>query len=74
MGIMYEISSAIAVSENTAFAATGEAKSSKPGRMLIKVVSQMARSGVWVHLETWPKYPLSGKPAWGFRVRFVSNL
>jgi hypothetical protein len=22
-------------------------------------------------LETWPKYPLSGKPAWGFRV-FVS--
>lgn len=55
MGIMYEISRAIAVSENMAFAATGEAKSSKPGRMLSKVVSQMARRGVWVHLDTWPK-------------------
>lgn len=52
MGTIYERSSAIAVSENMAFAATGEAKSSKPGRMLKRVVSQMARRGVWVHLET----------------------
>ena len=52
MGTIYERSSAIAVSENIAFAATGEAKSSKPGRMLKRVVSQMARRGVWVHLET----------------------
>ena len=55
MGIMYEISSATAVSENMAFAATGEAKSSKPGRMLRRVVREMARRGVWVDLETWPK-------------------
>ena len=52
MGTIYERSSAIAVSENMAFAATGEAKSSKPGRMLKRVASQMARRGVWVHLET----------------------
>jgi len=42
----------MAVSEKIALAATGDAKSSRPGRMLKIVVSQMARSGVWVHLET----------------------
>ena len=46
MGIMYEMSSAIAVSENMAFAATGEAKSSKPGRMLRKVEPNGAQGRV----------------------------
>ena len=46
MGIIYEMSSAIAVSEKIAFAATGEAKSSKPGRILKMVVSQITRRGV----------------------------
>lgn len=50
--MIYEMSSAMAVSEKMAFAATGEAKSSRPGRMLSMVVSQMARSGVLVHSET----------------------
>jgi hypothetical protein len=55
MGMMNEMSRTTAVNEKIAFAATGEAKSRKPGRILKMVVSQMARSGVWVHLETWPK-------------------
>jgi len=50
--MMYEMSSAIAVREKMAFAATGDAKSSRPGRMLKMVVSQIARKGVWVDLET----------------------
>jgi len=53
----------MAVSENIAVAATGEAKFKRPGRMLKSVVNQMARRGVCVHLEMYPKYPLSGKPA-----------
>lgn len=43
---MYDKSKAIAVSAKMAWAATGLARSSKPGRMLRKVVNQTARSGV----------------------------
>ena len=50
--MMYEMSRAMAVSENIAFAATGEANPNKPGRILKIVVPQIARSGVCVHLET----------------------
>lgn len=48
IGIIYEISNAIAVNENIAFAATGLAKSSRPGKMLKSVVAQMAFMGVRV--------------------------
>ena len=50
--MMYDMSSAMAVSEKIAFAATGEAKPKRPGRMLKIVVPQMARRGVCVHFET----------------------
>ena len=56
------MSSAIAVKLNIAFAATGDAKSRKPGRILKIVVAQIAGRGVWVYELTRPKRPLSGKP------------
>jgi hypothetical protein len=62
--MIYEISNAIAVSENIAFAATGLAKSSKPGRMLNSVVPQIAFIGVRVEGWMRPKKPLSGRPAY----------
>lgn len=62
MGIIYDMSRAMAVSEKMALAATGLAKSSKPGRMLKRVVAQIACIGVWVSLLTRPKYPRSGRP------------
>ena len=49
--MMYEMSRAMAVSEKITLTATGEAKSSKPGRMLKIVVNQTARMGVCVDLE-----------------------
>lgn len=45
-----------------ALAATGDAKSRRPGRMLTIVVNQIARKGVDVHRDIWPKKPQSGKP------------
>ena len=60
--MMYEISNAMAVSEKMAFAATGLAKSSKPGRMLKIVVAQMAGRGVCVYVLTRPSRPRSGSP------------
>lgn len=62
IGIAYEISNAIAVSEKMALAAVGLAKSSKPGRMLKRVVPQIAFMGVLVFGYMRPKNPLSGKP------------
>jgi len=55
IGRIYERSRAIAQSEKMAPAATGEAKSSSPGRMQTIVVSQTARIGVWVFLLFFPK-------------------
>lgn len=55
IGMMYDRSSAMAVSAKIALAAIGLARSSRPGRMLRKVVSQIARRGVVVYLETCPK-------------------
>jgi len=52
----------MAVREKIAFAATGLAKSSRPGRMLNSVVAHMARIGVLVQLFMCPKYPRSGRP------------
>ena len=52
IGMMYEMSRAMAVSEKIAFTATGEARPNKPGKMLKIVVNQMARRGVCVDLET----------------------
>ena len=46
IGIAYEISNAIAVSEKMALAATGLAKSNKPGTILMMVVNQTAGKGV----------------------------
>lgn len=45
----------MAVKEKIALAATGEARSRRPGRMETKVVSQIARKGVWVLLSFLPK-------------------
>ena len=56
------MSRAIAVSEKIAPAATGLAKSNSPGRMLNKVVAQIAFKGVCVNLLMRPRYPPSGKP------------
>ena len=46
MGMIYEISRAMAVNEKIAFAATGLAKSNNPGRILNNVVAQIALRGV----------------------------
>lgn len=62
IGMIYEISSAIAVNEKIAFAATGLAKSSKPGSTLKIVVAQIARRGVCVLVLTRPSRPPSGSP------------
>lgn len=50
MGIIYDKSSAIAVSAKIALAAMGLARSSRPGRIAKIVVNQMARIGVVVNL------------------------
>lgn len=55
IGMIYDKSSAIAVNEKIAFAATGLARSRSPGRMLMIVVNQIARKGVCVHRLTFPK-------------------
>ncbi|PSR79929.1 hypothetical protein PHLCEN_2v6830 [Hermanssonia centrifuga] len=52
----------MAVIAKIALAATGLARSSKPGRILNRVVNQIARMGVLVRVLTWPKYPRSGRP------------
>lgn len=51
-----------AVSAKIAAAATGLARSSKPGRMERKTVSQTALRGVLVMVDMCPKNPLSGNP------------
>ena len=53
--MIYDKSSAIAVSAKIALAATGLARSRRPGSMPMRVVNQMARSGVVVMRLTWPK-------------------
>lgn len=55
----------MAVREKIAPAATGLARSNKPGRMLANVESQTARSGVSVLLLFLPKKPPSGRPEVG---------
>jgi len=55
MGIIYEKSSAMAVSAKMAFAAIGLARSKRPGKMLRIVVNQMAGRGVSVDLLIVPK-------------------
>ena len=62
IGIMYDKSKAMAVSEKMAFTAIGLARSRRPGMILIRVVNQIARRGVIVHELTCPKYPRSGSP------------
>lgn len=62
IGMMYDKSSAIAVSAKIALAATGLARSRRPGRIENTVVNQIARSGVVVNRLTCPKYPPSGRP------------
>lgn len=62
IGTMYDKSNAIAVIAKIAFAATGLARSSRPGSTLNSVVNQIARIGVFVVLFTRPKYPRSGRP------------
>lgn len=62
IGIIYDISNAIAVSEKIACAATGLAKSNKTGRTLNSVVAQIAGRGVCVRVLTRPNTPLSGSP------------
>lgn len=52
----------MAVSEKMALAAMGLARSRRPGKILTRVVRQIARRGVCVDLEFFPKYPLSGRP------------
>jgi len=64
IGIIYDKSSAIAVSAKIAFAAIGLARSSRPGIILITVENQIARRGVCVKRELWLKKPLSGRPAY----------
>ena len=61
--MMYEMSSAMAVSENIALAATGDANWSRPGRMENAVVPKIALIGVLVYSLMRPKKPLSGRPA-----------
>jgi hypothetical protein len=46
MGMMYELSRAMAQRLKIAVAAMGLARSSSPGRMQIRVVAQTAYSGV----------------------------
>lgn len=60
--MIYDRSKAIAVNAKIAFAAIGLARSNKPGIILIKVVNQIAISGVWVQLEFLDIIPLSGRP------------
>ena len=55
IGIIYDKSSAIAVAEKMALAATGLARSNKPGRMLNIVVAQIAPKGVCVKGFISPK-------------------
>ena len=62
IGMIYDMSKAIAVRLKIAFAATGDAKSKKPGRILKIVVAQMAYKGVCVYELTRPKSPRSGRP------------
>ena len=62
IGMTYDKSSAMAVIAKIALSATGLARSSRPGRMPITTTSQMARRGVWVQEEMWPKKPRSGRP------------
>lgn len=56
------MSNAMAVSEKIALAATGLAKSRRPGKMLRMVVNQTAGKGVCVFFVIRPKRPRSGKP------------
>jgi len=52
----------MAVKEKIAFAAIGDARSSRPGRMATMVLRAIARRGVPVMVELWPKNPQSGNP------------
>ena len=46
IGMIYDRSRAMAVREKIAFAATGLAKSKRPGRIPMRVVTQTAQMGV----------------------------
>jgi len=60
--MIYERSSAIAVSEKIALTAAGLANANKPGRIEIMVDNQIARIGVLVKSSMWSKNPRSGNP------------
>ena len=62
--MMYERSSAIAVSEKIAFAAMGEARSRRPGMKETRVQIQIALKGM-PYLLLRPKKPASGRPGVG---------
>jgi hypothetical protein len=62
IGMMYDVSSAIAHRLKIAFAAIGLARSSSPGRMQTSVTTQTAYSGVCVRFEIRASRPRSGKP------------